>query len=146
MSTWESRDLPVLQTIVEAERNGVNLSEISYSHFSKLELSEKDIDLSVDALDDKYIKANVIKALGVGVVRWIVLKVLPEGREAAGQWPSRDEEMLHRLLAAIDAQMESESDPKKKKSLEIIKDHAISLGSNVISELVVSAGLRLVGM
>lgn len=87
MSTWESRDLPVLQTIVEAERNGVNLNEINYSHFSELKLSEEDIDSAVDALNGRYIDATVIRAWqsGGAVIRWVVLKILPEGRETAGQ-------------------------------------------------------------
>jgi hypothetical protein len=50
------------------------------------------------------------------------------------------------LLDAIEQMIEAESDPVQKSKLQRLKDAAASLGADIVSNLVVSLGMRAAGL
>jgi len=81
--------------------------------------------------DDRIIAANGIR-------------LLEKGRRATGVWPP--EQMYQALLDALEQMIEEEPDPVQKSKLQKLRDAAASVGADIVSNLVVSLGMRAAGL
>ncbi|PZS10836.1 MAG: hypothetical protein DLM55_03340 [Acidimicrobiales bacterium] len=115
-STWNSRDLPVLDAIVsinDATRRDVNSSELEQA----TGLDEDDIQRALTALGDTYLRR--------------VLRVTDEARRAVGMWPKQE------LVGAIDRLIAETQDPTQKSKLQRFRDAVLELGTKLASEVIV---------
>jgi hypothetical protein len=118
-STWERRDLPVLDAIVRYfdEHDGPEIPDVET--FVKLTgLDPGQVARAVRALSPRFIKTGA--ALG-GLMDVAIMGVTDEARQAVGQWPS-PEVWVERLVQALREAAEHEPDPERKRRLRVLAE------------------------
>jgi hypothetical protein len=118
-STWESRDLPVLDAVVRYfdEHDGAEIPDVET--FAKLTgIDPTQVARAVRALSPRFIKTQA--ALG-GLMDVAVMGVTDEARQAVGQWPS-PEVWVERLVQALREAAEREPDPERKRRLRALAE------------------------
>jgi hypothetical protein len=118
-STWERRDLPVLDAIVRYfdEQDGPEIPDVET--FVKLTgMDPGQVARAVRALSPRFIKTG--PALG-GLMDVAIMGVTDEARQAVGQWPS-PEVWVERLVQALREAAEHEPDPERKRRLRALAE------------------------
>jgi hypothetical protein len=118
-STWESRDLPVLDAIVRYfdEHDGAEIPDVAtFAKFTGMDPTQ--VARAVRALSPRFIKTQA--ALG-GLMDVAVMGVTDEARQAVGQWPS-PEVGVERLVQALREAAEHEPDPERKGRLRALAE------------------------
>ena len=118
-STWETRDLRVLDAIVRYfdEQDGPEIPDVET--FAKLTgMDPGQVGRAVRALSPRFIKTG--PALG-GLTVVPIMGVTDEARQVVGQWPS-PEVWVDRLVQALREAAERESDPEKKGRLRAMAE------------------------
>lgn len=130
-STWESRDLPVLDAAVryldehagESFPQGYDLAEMTG-------LSNEDVTRALTALEHQYVRIQ--KTYG-DPKNWTVMAVYPGTREAVGQWPT-PESLADRLVQAMAAAADQEPDEEKRGRLKTAASWFGNAGRDVLVE------------
>ena len=120
-STWESRDLPVLDAIVwyfdesdEPFLAGIPTEE-AFAEITGLDVGE--VRRSVRALRRSYL---VVRDGGLGA-ETMILGVTDAAREKVGQWPSA-EGIVDRLVQGLLDAADAEPDEKKRSRLRVVAE------------------------
>jgi hypothetical protein len=117
-STWESRDLPVLEAVARYidERGGSHYPKV----FDIAEITGRHMTDALRAL--LALQPTYLEVRSVGhPEHWTVARVTDEGRRAVGQWPSPDL-WVERLVEALCEAAEREPDPEKKGRLRAMAE------------------------
>jgi hypothetical protein len=118
-STWERRDLPVLDAVVRYfdEHDGAEIPDVET--FAKLTgMDPTQVARAVRVLSPRFIKTQA--SLG-GLMDVAVMGVTDEARQAVGQWPS-PEVLVERLVQALREAAEHEPDPERKGHLRALAE------------------------
>jgi hypothetical protein len=118
-STWESRDLPVLDAIVRYfdEHDGAEIPDVAtFAKFTGMDPTQ--VARAVRALSPRFIKTQA--SLG-GLMEVAVMGVTDEARQAVGQWPS-PEVLVERLVQALREAAEREPDPERRGRLRALAE------------------------
>jgi hypothetical protein len=118
-STWELRDLPVLDAVVRYfdEHDGAEIPDVET--FAKLTgMDPTQVARAVRALSPRFIKTQA--SLG-GLMDVAVMGVTDEARQAVGQWPS-PEVLVERLVQALREAAEYEPDPERRGHLRALAE------------------------
>jgi hypothetical protein len=118
-STWELRDLPVLDAVVRYfdEHDGAEIPDVET--FAKLTgMDPTQVARAVRVLSPRFIKTQA--SLG-GLMDVAVMGVTDEARQAVGQWPS-PEVLVERLVQALREAAEHEPDPERKGHLRALAE------------------------
>jgi hypothetical protein len=118
-STWERRDLPVLDAVVRYfdQHDGAEIPDVET--FAKLTgMDPAQVARAVRALSPRFIKTQA--SLG-GLMEVAVMGVTDEARHAVGQWPS-PEAWVERLVQALREAAEREPDPERRGRLRALAE------------------------
>jgi hypothetical protein len=140
-STWESRELPVLEALraLEVEREArrhpkIDLGEVA----DRVELPRHAVDAAAQALyeaDPPYISGT--PAWGTGPWQVINLRLTERGRRAVRQWPS--DEVYEAFVGALQRRIDAEPDEVKRGKLEALLTHALDVGKGMVGSALVEA-------
>jgi hypothetical protein len=118
-STWETRDLPVLDAIVHYfdEHDGPEIPDVGT--FAKLTgMDPGQVARAVRALSPRFIKTQA--TLG-GLMDVAIMGVTDEARQVVGQWPSPDV-WVDRLVQALREAAEREPDSERRGRLRAMAE------------------------
>jgi hypothetical protein len=133
-STWESRDLVVLEAAVKYldEHAGHSLPE--GSDLQELTgLSMDDVRRALLALDGVYLGIQMVMDGGTGT-HWFVEHVYPNARLAVGQWPT-PETLADRLVQALALAADKEPDEEKRGLLKTTASWFSNAGRDVLVDV-----------
>jgi hypothetical protein len=119
-STWEPRDLPVLDAVVryfDEHPQGVMLSCKEVADLAGRDPT--DVYRALKILQPTYLR--LAEGLGHGPTSSSVRGVTDEARRAVGQWPSA-EMWVDRLVAALREAAEREPDPERRGRLRAMAE------------------------
>jgi transcription initiation factor IIE alpha subunit len=135
--TWAARDLPVLNAAAALlERSYmVTVSDIA----ERTGLEQADVARALDALHPSHVDFRKTET-GGDPTFWYVLKITPEGRRAAGQWPTA-EGLVDRLVNALRDAASGEQDPQRQQQL----NQAADLLADHVRDVAVQAAAAIVG-
>jgi hypothetical protein len=143
-STWETRDLPVLEAAIKhAEEHGAIPGAYGSTLIESTNLSAEEVERALVALDGEYIEVQ--KSLGGGPTRWRVSRIYPGARRAVGQWPSADI-WADRLISALREAADNEPDPGKRSKLAQAADALGSLGGQVVGGVITAYVTHVSGL
>lgn len=137
--TWASRDLPVLDVVVELfdERPGGWL--LGQQVVERTGMDRTDVERAVWALSPDYVILGQQMAADGDIVTQVLEGVTPAARRVVGQWPTA-ENLIDRLASGIAQNAEEETDPERKRRLrELARElggAAKSIAINVVSEVI----------
>jgi hypothetical protein len=144
-STWESRDLVVLEAAVKSLDEHAGNAFPTGSDLQELTgLSADDVKRSLLALDGAYLEVRKVLA-GGSASHWRVVDAYPNARLVVGQWPT-PEALADRLTQALATAADNEPDEEKRGWLKKTaawlgsagRDVAVDVASSVIAK---SSGL-----
>jgi hypothetical protein len=118
-STWEQRDLPVLDAIVRYfdEHEGPEIPDAQT--FAKLTgMDPGQVARAVRTLSPRFIKTQATMG---GLMHVAIMGVTDEARQAVGQWPSPDV-WVDRLVQALWEAAEREPDPERRSRLRAMAE------------------------
>jgi DNA-binding MarR family transcriptional regulator len=135
--TWAARDLPVLNAAVTLLEGSymVTVSDIA----ERTGLEQPDVARALDALHPAHLDFRKTET-GGDPTFWYVLKITPEGRRAAGQWPTA-EGLVERLVKALRDAASAEQDPHRQQQLS----QAAELLAGDVRDVAVQAAAAIVG-
>jgi hypothetical protein len=139
--TWNSRELPILEAMLEASEMG--LDQAGAARDAVPDLADSLYVETIAALaEDDYIAAHIRRNANGDILIAYPERLLPKGRRAVGQWPSNDAaEQLDRLLERLEADA---ADPEQKRRFARVREALADLGKDLvartIAELIRSMG------
>jgi hypothetical protein len=130
-STWESRDLPVLDAVVDHfDEHGARGELPTAAYFAeRTGLDVAQVDRAVKALSPTYLQA--VESLSEGPGHIAVSGITDAARRAVGQWPSPEvwaDDIIRALLEAA----ERESDPERRSRLRATAEGLAGFGRDVL--------------
>jgi hypothetical protein len=128
-STWETRDLPVLDAVVRYfdEHDGSEIPDVKI--FAKLTgMDPSQVVRAVRALSPRFIKTQ--GTLG-GIMHVAIIGITDEARERVGQWPT-PEAVADRIVAALLEAAEREPDEGKRSGLRAAAETLGSFGRDLL--------------
>jgi hypothetical protein len=137
-STWESRDLPVLNAIVryfEEEFDGVYPSAQTFA--DRLGMDPQQVAKAVTALAPTYLV--IAPSLG-GPESLSIDDVTDAARRAVGQWPSPDS-VVERIARALLDAADREPDEQKRSRLRTLGEGLLGFGKDVAANAVANAAM-----
>lgn len=134
--TWAARELPVLNAAAALLESSymVTVSDIA----ERTGLEQPDVARALDALHPTHVDFRKTET-GGDPTFWYVLKITPEGRRAAGQWPTA-EGLVDRLVTAFRDAASREQDPQRQSQL----NQAAGLLSDNVRDVAVQAAAAIV--
>jgi hypothetical protein len=129
-STWELRDLPVLDTVVpyfDEHPQGVMLSCREVADLAGRDPT--DVYQALKILQLTYVR--LVEGLGHGPISSSVRGVTDDARRAVGQWPSPDVWADRIIRALLDA-AQREPDEAKRSRLRATADGLAGFGRDVL--------------
>jgi hypothetical protein len=117
-STWESRDLPVLETVVRYidKHAGSRYPQVfDVAEITGLHMTE--VLRALQALDPTYVELRPVGH----AEHWVVARVTDEARRAVGQWPT-PEGIVDRLIQGLLDAADQEPDEQKRSRLRSIAE------------------------
>jgi hypothetical protein len=145
-STWEPRDLPVLQAIVALSDEGnhyIEPAEIA----ERTGFDEATVQQALWALADEdpplftYTDSSRLSGPAMGPVS----RPTGHARRKVGTWPTPDS-LADRIIEALDAAADQERDPERKSKLRGAVDFLSGVGRGVLTEVtakVITTGVGL---
>jgi hypothetical protein len=118
-STWETRDLPVLDAIVryyDEDDSAVIPDVQTFAEITGMDPGQ--VARAVRALSPRFIKTG--PSMG-GLMDVAIMGITDEARQVVGQWPS-PEVWVERLVQALREAAEREPDPEKKGRLRAMAE------------------------
>jgi len=133
-STWASRDLPVLASIVQwRDDNPLDIGPSLGDVAEITGLDVMDVLRAVEALVGPYIGIERMMS-GGDPSPWFVTGVRPGARQAVGQWPS-GESLVEQLVAGLRAAEQSETDPVDRGRLRAALDALTGIARDVVVQV-----------
>lgn len=134
-STWEQRDLPILEAIAQLEGRRPSAADVAEAAGISFELTSQSL---VSLLEAGYVAAGVNKGAWQSGQRFIRdLRLLERGKRATGVWPSDESQAL---MAALNRLIAAESDETKRGRLARLRDSLQDISNDVIAGLILAAG------
>jgi hypothetical protein len=143
-STWESRDLPVLDAIVRLLDQGsfsVSVRDVA----SETGLAPETVDRAIAALEGPFVVEYEQFATDGDPNPWSVRQVTAAARQAVGQWPTA-ESLAARVAQGFSDAADHEPDAERKSRLRQVADFIGSTGKDVAAEVLAKVILRPTGM
>lgn len=143
-NTWASRDLPVLEAIVQFldEKIGFEMPELS-DISERTGIPVEDVGRAAQALkSDGLINLQYVGGSNVG--GWFVREVSGNARRLVGQWPTAEQfvdEVAQRLQNAAD----DEADPERQSRLRELASSAGDVARNVFVDVASAVISRQMG-
>jgi hypothetical protein len=119
-SSWESRDLPVLDAVVRYLDEHVDAMPDVAQIAAITGRGAAEVHRALRAMEGRFIEVDDRSADGHPDF-YFVVRVTAEARQAVGQWPSPDV-WVDRLVQALREAAEQESDPEKKTRLRAMAE------------------------
>jgi hypothetical protein len=119
-STWEGRDLPVLDAVVRLFDEDVDAIPDVAQIANITRRDPAEIHRALRALEGVFIQVPEM-SVGASAENYLVEGVTPLARRAVGQWPSPDV-WVDRLVQALHEAAERESDPERKTRLRAMAE------------------------
>jgi hypothetical protein len=130
-STWEQRDLPVLDAVVRYFDEHAGMSFPQVSDIAEITGRDpKEVYRALKALDGTYVELQEYLA-GDNPNPHTVMAVSEEARRAVGQWPS-PELWADRIIQALREAAEREPDPAKRSRLRATAEGLAGFGRDVL--------------
>lgn len=141
-STWESRDLPVLDAAVRyLDEHAGRMFPQGYDLAEITSLTNEDVTRALLALEDQYVRLR--KTMG-DPKNWTVTAVYPGAREAVGQWPT-PENLADRLVEAMSSAADQEPDEEKRSRLKTAASWFGNAGRDVMVDVTAAVINRQMG-
>lgn len=144
--TWVSRELPVLNVVVNAFEDG-NRRQLRVAELTELcGLPESDVQAALRSLDSAsppYLEAPR-PGWGAAYPAFIT-GVTERARRAVGQWPT-PENLVDRLAEAFGQAAEHETDPQKRGRLRDVANMIGQTGRGIAVAVAAQVILRQTGM
>lgn len=142
-STWETRDIPVIDAaaryieehFLESFPNGGILAEMTG-------LSITEVGLALNEVNGHYLKVAITLD---GPEYWDVTEIHPDGRRAIGQWPT-PESLADRLVEALAAAAEREPDAERRGWLRKTAAYLAGAGRDLAVEVAAAVVTRSTGL
>jgi hypothetical protein len=141
-STWEPRDLPVLDAIVRYfdERDAADIPDVET--FAKITGMDPDqVARAVRALSPRFIKTQA--ALG-GLMDVAIMGITDEAREKVGQWPT-PEAVADRIVTALLEAADREPDEGKRTKLRAAAETLGSFGRDLLINVAANVATKPIG-
>jgi hypothetical protein len=140
--TWGSRDLPVLNAIVQHfDEHGPDIATVK--HFAEVTgLEAKEVYRAVMALSPTYLELSITMGGEEGAA---VQGVTDEARRAVGQWPSPDV-WADRIVKAYQQAAEQEPDENKRGRLRATAEALGGFGRDLLVEVLATGISKGTGM
>jgi hypothetical protein len=137
--TWESRELPLLEAIAQADAEGHEYPE-SGSLAEKTGLPYVQVQAGLKALlqADMIAGAKINTPSGWGLVN---ISLRERGRIASGAWPSGD--VYAELLRVLDDRIAGTKDSEQRNALQRLRGAVVDVGTGVVSAAVYDLLRRL---
>jgi hypothetical protein len=144
--TWATRDLPVLDKIVQNFDDHPTGAFISIGEIAKtMDWDVMDVSRAVLALESGgYVELHKV-ASGGDPSPWFIVGISASARRAVNQWPSA-ENVVQQLVRALDAAAEHEQDPEKVSKL---RQTAVVIGGiarDVVTEVTAKVVTQSMGL
>lgn len=135
--TWFSRDLPVLEAVVELLDN--ELIAIDPTRLAgPTGLDQQNITRALVALDGPYVEMTWLNVAG-GIGR--IQGVTPAARQATGQWPT-GESLADSVLETLDARIDAAPTPEERSRWVKLRDGVAGAGRDVLVEVMAAVVSR----
>jgi hypothetical protein len=138
-STWEQRDLPVLEAIVryfDEEDSAVIPDVATFAEITGMDPGQ--VGRAVRALSPRFIKT----APGLGSLTEVgIMGVTDEARQAVGQWPT-PESVVERIVAALVEAADREPDQGKRTKLRAAADALGGFGRELLVNVVANVATK----
>ena len=143
-STWETRELPVLEAVVRYfdENSGVLLPQIS----DLAEITGRDpieVYRAAKALSPTYLRLSEVMS-GADPNPHTVIAITDEARRAVGQWPSA-EAVADRIVAALMEAADREPDERKRTKLRAAAETLGSFGRDLLVNAAANVATKPIG-
>jgi hypothetical protein len=141
-STWEQRDLPVLDAIVryfDEEDSAVIPDVATFAEITGKDPSQ--VGRAVRALSPRFIKTG--PGLG-GLTEVPIMGVTDEARQVVGQWPTPEAVADRIVIALLDA-AERESDERKRSKLRVAAETLGSFGRDLLINVAANVATKPIG-
>jgi hypothetical protein len=141
-STWERRDLPVLDAAVryfDEEDSAVIPDVGTFARITGMDAGQ--VGRAVRALSPRFIKTQA--ALG-GLMDVAVMGVTDEARQAVGQWPT-PESVADRIVAALLEAADQEPDERKRTKLRAAAETLGSFGRDLLINVAANVATKPIG-
>jgi hypothetical protein len=144
-STWETRDLPVLDAIVRHFDESDDPFEAQIPNvemFAKLTgMDPGQVGRAVRALSPRFIETLDTRD---GLLDVSIMGVTDEAREAVGQWPTA-EAIADRIVAGLLEAADREPDERKRTKLRAAADTLGSFGRDLLVSVAANVATRPIG-
>jgi hypothetical protein len=127
-TTWETREIPILEAIAAAEQAGEDELDL-FGVAERLGMPFPLVQRTVQTLyDEGYLTGHDISVSGTGF-NLFGLRLLGLGKRAVKQWPGDSYEAF---LQALERHLTKEQDPEKRKALGRLLSDAREVGKGVL--------------
>ena len=141
-STWEPRDLPVLDAIVRYfdEQDSAEIPDAgTFARITGMDPGQ--VGRAVRALSPRFVKTG--PGLG-GLTEVPIMGVTDEARQAVGQWPT-PEAVADRIVAALQEAAEREPDQGKRTKLRAAAETLGSFGRDLLVNVAANVATKPIG-
>ncbi len=145
-STWETRDLPVLEAIVELTDAGEDRLE-QQQLADRTGLDRPSVRLALFALANEdprlfdYTDTSTMAGRDIGIIR----DPTGHARRRVGQWPTPEKWTAHFVQALADAEA-NEQDAEQKSKLRRVLDAIAGAGTDLVAKAVAETAARSMGL
>jgi hypothetical protein len=135
--TWEEREIPILEAIVDANESGSPIEDLD-ALTSIVGITRGQVEVAVELLiDDDYVQAP--NASQMGRKEWLQLRPTPRAMRVIGSWPL---EPFAEIVAVLDELIAAEPDAAKRSGLEKVRDGFLEVGPGVATSVISSFAQR----
>jgi hypothetical protein len=138
-STWERRDLPVLDAIVryfDEEDSAVIPDAGAFARITGMDAGQ--VGRAVRALSPRFVKTGPTMGDLTDVP---IMGITDEARQAVGQWPT-PESVADRIVAALVEAADREPDQGKRTKLRAAADALGSFGRDLLVSVVANVATK----
>jgi hypothetical protein len=141
-STWERRDLPVLDAIVryfDEEDSAVIPDTGTFARITGMDAGQ--VGRAVRALSPRFVKTGPTMGDLTDVP---IMGITDEARQAVGQWPT-PESVADRIVAALVEAADREPDQGKRTKLRAAADALGGFGRDLLINVVANVATKPIG-
>jgi hypothetical protein len=143
-STWETRDLPVLEEAVRYfDENPMQPGPTVGDIAERIGMDPTEVLRAVRALDETYLELRIYAAGGRAAPHR-VLRVYEEARRVVGQWPS-PEAVADRVVRELLDAAEREPDEAKRTRLRAAADALGGFGRDLLINVIANVATKPIG-
>lgn len=144
-STWETRDLPVLEATVKALNNLAHPGPVTIGQIGEIMGREvQEVYSALSTMEDEYITLKKFLT-GGDPTSYYVTGVTPKARRAVGQWPSV-ETLADTFITALKDAEENESNSERKSKLRTARNAVLNIGQDVLVAVLSTVATKGIGL